>query len=134
MTPTFFCASYHRFRDIHICNVESRPEGDAIWRRQKAFSTFFKSSQVAIFITASFDGIYHTLQMFLTHFSIAFTVSEIPKFLIYDFQKVGQGHGVQYSLLHHSMANVIIYKCLPHILCLTVTISEIYKFEIISLF
>ena len=33
------------------------------------------------------------------------------------FQKVGQGHGVQFLQCHYSMANVKIYKRFPHIFC-----------------
>ena len=42
----------------------------------------------------------------------ALTVSQITIF-IFALKKVGQGHEVQVSKLHHSMANVKIYKCLP---------------------
>ena len=35
---------------------------------------------------------------------------------VHIFQKVGQGHRVQFSHLHHSVANFKFYKCLPHIL------------------
>ena len=36
-----------------------------------------------------------------------------------DLQKVFQGHGVQFSQLHNSMANYIkIYKCFPHVFVL----------------
>ena len=47
-----------------------------------------------------------------------------------DLQKVGQGHGVQLPQIHHSMSNVKIYKCLPHIFVLALTLSDIYKFQI----
>ena len=50
-------------------------------------------------------------------------------FLILDLEKVGNGHGVQFSQLHHSMTNVKIYKCLQHIFALALTISEIYIFK-----
>ena len=40
-------------------------------------------------------------------------------------QKIGQGHGVKFSQLRHSMADVEIYKCLPHIFALAPTVSEI---------
>ena len=55
---------------------------------------------------------------------LALSVSDIYKFKIYYFQKVGQSHGVHFSQLHHSMANVKIYKCLPHIPTLALTISD----------
>ena len=38
---------------------------------------------------------------------------------------VGQGHRVQFSQLHHMMANAKIYKCLQHIFELALTVSEI---------
>ena len=40
-------------------------------------------------------------------------------------QKVGQGHRAQFSQLHHSMANIKIYKYLPQILALALTVSQI---------
>ena len=43
-----------------------------------------------------------------------------------QLQDVGQGHRVQFSQLDHSMANVQIYKCLPHMFALSLTISDIY--------
>ena len=48
-------------------------------------------------------------------------------FLIVYIQKIGLGHGVQFSRLHHSMVNVKIYKCLPQICALALTVSEISK-------
>ena len=45
-----------------------------------------------------------------------------------DLQTVAQDHGVQYSQLHHSMANVKIYKCLPKHFALALIISEIKQF------
>ena len=40
-------------------------------------------------------------------------------------QKVGQGQGAQFSQLHLSIANVKIWKCLPQIFALTLTVSDI---------
>ena len=54
----------------------------------------------------------------------ALTVAEIY-ILISSPTKVGQGQGVQFSQLYHSLANVKIYKCLPHIFELAFAISEI---------
>ena len=44
---------------------------------------------------------------------------------MFDLQKVGHGHGVQLSQLHHSMANIQICKRLPHIFALALTVSDI---------
>ena len=49
-------------------------------------------------------------------FTLALTVSDIISYLIFDLEKVDQGHGVRFFQLHHSMAKVKIYKRLPHIL------------------
>ena len=46
------------------------------------------------------------------HFALALTVSEILPFKIVDLEKVGQGHGVQFSQWQQPMANVKIYKIL----------------------
>ena len=56
-------------------------------------------------------------------FALAFTVFYI--ILNCDLQKVDQGHRVQFSQLRHSMAKVKIYTCLPHILALALTVSDI---------
>ena len=50
---------------------------------------------------------------------------EMALFLIADLQKVGQDYGAQVSQLHHSMTNVKIYKCLPHIFALALIVSDI---------
>ena len=44
---------------------------------------------------------------------------------MFDLQKVGQGHRVQFSQKHHSIANVKIYKKFPHIFALALSTSEI---------
>ena len=67
------------------------------------------------------DGKYQNLQMSPTYFALALTVSEISFFFIFGLQILGQGHGVQFSQLHHSMANVKIYKRLAHICALSST-------------
>ena len=46
----------------------------------------------------------------LEHFSLAVTVFEIFIFEIFDFEKVGQGHGVQHWQCRNQIANVKIYK------------------------
>ena len=71
-----------------------------------------------------------------TNVSHTFLRQLLPSERCFNFfylQKVGQGHGVQFSQLHVSMANVKIYKCLPQIFALTLTVSEIYKFKICDL-
>ena len=58
-------------------------------------------------------------------FALALTVSEKLTFNNFGLQKVVQGHGVQFSQLQHSMANVQLYKCLLYNFALNLTISEI---------
>ena len=41
--------------------------------------------------------------------------------LHFYLQKVGEGHGVQFSQIHHLMATVKINKCLPHVSALALT-------------
>ena len=63
--------------------------------------------------------------------ALALIVSEILTFYIFDLQKIGEGDGVQFSQLLHSMTNVIIYnKRHPHIFALALTLSEIYMFDL----
>ena len=50
-------------------------------------------------------------------------------FQILYLQKVGQGHGVQFSQGCHSMVNIKIYKSRPHIFALALTTSEILTFQ-----
>ena len=66
---------------------------------------------------------------------LAYTVFEILTFKIVDLQKVCQGHEVQFWHLHHSMANVQIYKGLKHVFALTLIISgtSAYTFYYFSL-
>ena len=54
-----------------------------------------------------------------------FIVSEKLKFKIFNLEKVGQGHEVYFSQLHHSMTYVKMYKCLCDIFALALTVSEI---------
>ena len=39
-------------------------------------------------------------------------------------QEVSYGHVVEFLQLHHSIANVNICKCLPHIFAIALTVSE----------
>ena len=78
---------------------------------------------------------YHSLtniQIFKSR-SVDFCASShrfiVKKIGLFYLQKVGQGHGVQFSQLHHLMANVNIYKCLKHIFALAFTVSEIYNLK-----
>ena len=43
---------------------------------------------------------------------------------MFDLQKVGQGHGIQFSQLQLSMTNVKIYKCLSQIFAVAPTVYE----------
>ena len=60
---------------------------------------------------------------------LTLTVSDILKFKVCNFQRVYQGHGVQFSQWHHSMANVKIYKRLPYIFALALTFQRYYNFN-----
>ena len=50
------------------------------------------------------------------------------KIEMFNLHKVGQGHGVQFLQIHHSMANIKMYTCLPQIFTLALNFSELYKF------
>ena len=49
------------------------------------------------FAITPLNGNYRTLQIFPTHFFLALAISKIYNFQILYLQKVGQGHGVQFS-------------------------------------
>ena len=51
---------------------------------------------------------------------------------MFDLQKVGHGHGMQFAQLHHSMTNVKIYKYFSHSFPLALTALDI-KFQIVYL-
>ena len=70
---------------------------------------------------ASFDAKYKNLQMSPTNLCTSYFHFRDITILKFLPQKVGQGHGVQFSQLHHSMANVKIYKCLPQIFALALS-------------
>ena len=57
-----------------------------------------------------FDDKCQILQISPIHSALASTVSERHKLKFVELQKVGQGHVVQISQWHNSMANVKIYK------------------------
>ena len=48
-------------------------------------------------------------------FALPLTTSEIYKLKIFNLKNIAQGHGVQFSQRHHSIANVKFYKCYQHI-------------------
>ena len=75
-----------------------------------------------IFAIKPFDGNCQSPQMFPAHFCNRSYCFRNITFFIFDIQKVGQGHGVQFSQLSYSMANVKIYKCLAYIFALDLTI------------
>ena len=105
------CARTYRFKDILISFLP--------WKsRSRSWS--------AIMTITSFDGKFQNLQISSTHFALDLTLSDRakPKFLMVDLQNLGQCHGVQFSQLHHSMASVKIYKCLPRIFLLVLTVCE----------
>ena len=63
-------------------------------------------SQSAMYSIATCDGKCQSLHIAPTHFgSISYRFRDVKMFIFY-LQNVGQGHGVQFSQLHHSMANV----------------------------
>ena len=82
-TPTHFCARSYRFRDIKILK------------------------KIA---TTPFDGKCRNQQMASLHFCVRSYRFRDIKSLNFYLQKVGQGHGAQFSQGHHSVANVKIYK------------------------
>ena len=83
---------------------------------------------------APFDGEYQNLQKTPTIFcALALTVSD-TKIKNVDLQKTGYAHEEQFSQLHHSMANVKIYSCFPHIVfALALPVNVILTFEIFKL-
>ena len=78
-----------------------------------------------IFTMTPLDDKCRNLQVSPTHFSASSYSFRYINILIFYLQKVGQGHGVQFWQLQRSMANVRIYKLLPAILALALTVSEI---------
>ena len=102
MPPTHFCASSYRFKDIKIVNI---------W-----LPNCRTRSRIVIFATTTFDGKFQNLKLSSTHFCASSYRFKDIKQLIFDHQKVGEGHRLQFSKLGHWMANVKIYKYLPNIL------------------
>ena len=72
---------------------------------------------------------YKTLPHF---FALARTVSEILPIEIWDLQKVGQGHVVHFSQLHHWMANVKNLQKSPRQFCSSShRFRDIYTYNIL---
>ena len=83
-------------------------------------------SRSTVFAMTPFDGKYQKrTNVCRTFFTLALTISEIYIILIFYLQKLGHGHRMQFSQLHHSMANVKVYKCLPRIFAQALTVLEI---------
>ena len=103
-----FCASSHCFRyiKVHIFTLNSKSRSScitlAIIRRK-----IFKSIKVVMCI-----------------FWLALAASEIFTYNNCDLQRVRQLHGIQFFQLRYSMAIVKIYKCLPQIFPLALSVSE----------
>ena len=60
-------------------------------------------------------------------FAITLTISDILKIQNLFIQKVGQGHGVQFSQWYHSVLKGQVHKYLPHIFPLVLIVSDILK-------
>ena len=84
-------------------------------------------SRNVIFVFAPFDDVCQDLQMYPSHFSAGSYRFRDIKILHFYTKKVGQDHEVPFSQLHHSMANVKIYKCLSHIFAFALTVYAIKK-------
>ena len=66
------------------------------------------------------------------HFALALAISEILVLQMFNLQKVGHGHGVEFLQRDHSMANIKIYKS-QCIFALTLILSEILTFQVCNL-
>ena len=117
-----FSKSHHSMANIKICKYLRHNFVPALaFQRYNNFlftSNFtfpFRSrSRSAILSITPFDGKCRNQQMSSASYW-AFTASEI-KSLILILKHLDQGHRVQFSQLHHSMAYVKIYNCFLHIL------------------
>ena len=111
------CASTHCFKAINIlkCGLPKIGNGHGV-----------KFQQTNI----KFNGKCQNLQKNPTHFcatSSNFTVIQIKKML--TFKKVGQGHRMQFSQLHHSMANIKYTFCARSYRFRYITISNLLHSE-----
>ena len=110
-----FCASSRRFRAINELRI---------WPSKSK-----SMSRGIILAMTPFHGKYQNLQKPPVHFcAISYRFRDIKMYL-FNFKKVGQDHGVQFSQLHHSMAKVKIYKCLPYIFALDLTVFTYQNFK-----
>ena len=100
MPSTHFGVSSYRFRDVKILNFGT-PKSRS-------------RSQSAIFAITPFDGKSQNLQMSLSHFcASSYCLRDLKIWNVWPFS------------INHWMANVKIYKCLPHNFVLALTNSEI---------
>ena len=110
-TPINFCASSDHFRIKKIFILPSKSKS---------------RSPSTIFATTPLDDKCQNLQMTPTHFCANSYCFRYLKFYLFNVKKVDQGHAVQFSQWHLSMANVKIYKCRTDIFAIALTLSEIY--------
>ena len=97
MSSTHFCDSSYRFRDIKILNI--------VPSKSKT------RSQSAILAIIPFDGKCQNLRLSPLHICAnSYRFRYIKNLNFFYLQKVGHSHRVQFSQLHHSMANGKIYK------------------------
>ena len=110
MSPTNFCAISQCFRDINIL-ICYLPKVGQDHRVQ--FSKF--------------DGECERRQMSHTH--QAYHIRDIQIFKFWSSKSRSRSQSAIF-VLHHSMAIVKIYKCLPHNFSLALTASNIYNFQV----
>ena len=77
------------------------------------------------------NGNIHIYKSRSVDFALAFTISDIIAFEMFDIQKLGQAHAVQFSRLLHSISNVRIYKCFTYF-CASSHRSDILIFDIFN--
>ena len=117
-THTFFCAGSYHFRDIifYFISLPSKSRS---------------RSQSTIFAMTSFAGKCHNLQKSPTHFCASCYRFRIF-FILFLPSKSKLRSRSTISQWHHSMANVKIYKGLPHIFALALTVSKILTLQIFT--
>ena len=86
-------------------------------------------SRSILFRNQPFDDKYQNLQVVPCIFALALTISEILAFQIFDLEKLGQGQGVQFLQLRHSMANIKVNKSRLIYFPPALTVSEILTFQ-----
>ena len=67
-------------------------------------------------------------------FALALAVyKKYLKKLIFDLKKVGQGHGLQFSQCHHSIAGNKLFKSFPYIFALALSVWDIQReFKVVT--